>query len=67
MQSYDNISQAITVDYGNFWMLNRCNTMCCVGGGVLIVESSFHFAKTFRPLTMFTPFCREMMRWPWRV
>ena len=67
MQSYDNISQVITVDYGNVQTLNHCSTVGCVSDGVLVVESSFHFAKTFRPLTMFTPFCREMMRWPWRV
>lgn len=47
MQSYDNISQAITVDYGNVQTLNHCSTVGCVydggaGGGIVI-----SFCKNF--------------------
>jgi len=38
MQSYDNISQAITVDYGNVKWLNRCDATGYVIYKVLIVE-----------------------------
>ena len=27
----------------------------------------FHLITTLRPLTIFRPFCRELIRWPWRL